>query len=228
VNNFSEVSAELCEELKTELQTGQLEMAGTLVRDLEGNMEKIRQHGERASGIVRGMLAHARTRSGEKSETDINALLKEYLNLSYHGYRAKDRTFNVTMSTVLDDHLPRLKVASADLSRVFLNIINNGFYSVTEKKKETGEKFSPEVKITTKNLPSSVEIRIRDNGKGIPKSFLEKIYQPFFTTKPTGQGTGLGLSISYDIITNGHGGTLNVETKEGEFAEFTITLPKTI
>jgi len=229
VNNFSELSADLMKELEEEVKkTPQdKDIIAELIADLSANMEKIAHHGKRASSIVKGMLEHSRKSSGERQAVDLNALLDEYLKLAYHGYRAKDAQFNAKLTTDFDQSLPTLLVAPQDLSRVFLNLFNNGLYSAYEKAKQQGDGFMPELQVRTKNLAEHVEIRIRDNGNGIAQAALGKIFQPFFTTKPTGQGTGLGLSISYDIITKQHGGKLTVDTKENEFAEFIIRLPKT-
>jgi signal transduction histidine kinase len=225
VNNFSEVSTELVEEMKEELTAGNTDEAIAIAGDLQQNLEKISHHGKRAESIVKGMLQHSRASSGTKEATDINALVDEYLRLSYHGLRAKDKAFNAAMETHYDYTVGKLDVVPQDLGRVFLNLFTNAFYSVNEKKKQAGESYQPVVSLTTKKVNGDIEIKIRDNGNGIPQRILDKIYQPFFTTKPTGEGTGLGLSLSYDIITKGHGGQLKVETKEGEFAEFIITLP---
>jgi signal transduction histidine kinase len=225
VNNFSEVSTELVEEMKEELTAGNTDEAIAIAADLQQNLAKINHHGKRAESIVKGMLQHSRASSGNKEPTDINALTDEYLRLSYHGLRAKDKSFNAAMETHYDDTVGKLDVVPQDLGRVFLNLFTNAFYSVNDKKKHAGESYKPTVSLTTKKVNGDIEIRIRDNGNGIPQKILDKIYQPFFTTKPTGEGTGLGLSLSYDIITKGHGGQLKVETKEGEFAEFIITLP---
>ncbi len=229
VNNFSELSADLMKELEEEVKkTPQdKDIIAELIADLSANMEKIAHHGKRASSIVSGMLEHSRKSSGERRAVDLNALLDEYLKLAYHGYRAKDAQFNAKLTTEFDESLPTLLVAPQDLSRVFLNLFNNGFYAANEKAKQQGNGFISELHVRTKNFAEYVEIRIRDNGNGIPPATLTKIFQPFFTTKPTGQGTGLGLSISYDIITKQHGGELTVNTKENEFAEFIIRLPKT-
>ncbi|MDB5231533.1 MAG: tetratricopeptide repeat protein [Chitinophagaceae bacterium] len=225
VNNFSEVSFELADEMKKELQDGNKEDAIALANDIKQNLEKIVHHGKRADAIVKGMLQHSRSSSGLKEMTDINALADEYLRLSYHGLRAKDKSFNAEMETAWDNSLPNIEVVSQDVGRVILNLFTNAFYSVHEKNKNAKEGFVPMVSVSTKKTGAKVEIRIKDNGSGIPDAVIKKIYQPFFTTKPTGEGTGLGLSLSYDIVTKGHGGELNVETKEGEFAEFIITLP---
>jgi two-component system NtrC family sensor kinase len=174
---------------------------------------------------VKGMLMHSRTSSGVKEPTDINALADEYLRLSYHGLRAKDKTFNAKFESNFDPDLQKVSVVSQDIGRVILNLFTNAFYSVTEKKKLLNGGYEPIVSVTTKMVDDKVELRVRDNGVGIPQKLLDKIYQPFFTTKPGGQGTGLGLSLSYDIITKGHGGEMSVDTKEGEYAEFIIHLP---
>lgn len=225
VNNFSEVNTELIAELEHEIEAGNLEEVKLLAKDLKENEQKINHHGKRADAIVKGMLQHSRSSTGKKEPTDLNALADEYLRLSYHGLRAKDKSFNATMHTAFDQNIGKVNIVSQDLGRVMLNLFNNAFYSVTEKKKQQGETYTPAVWIETKKLPGGIEIRIRDNGMGIPQKALDKIFQPFFTTKPTGQGTGLGLSLSYDIIKKGHGGELKVETREGEYAAFTIYLP---
>jgi signal transduction histidine kinase len=230
VNNFSEVSIELANELSEEIKQTSLSdkeknEIEKLVSDLIQNQEKINSHGKRADSIVKGMLMHSRSSSGQKELTDINALADEYLRLSYHGLRAKDKTFNAAFKTDFDMELPKVKVVSQDIGRVILNLFTNAFYSVTEKKKHFNGEFEPTVSVSTKVADGKIELRVRDNGMGIPTKIMDKIYQPFFTTKPGGQGTGLGLSLSYDIITKGHGGLMSVESKEGEFAEFTIKLP---
>jgi two-component system NtrC family sensor kinase len=230
VNNFSEVNTELIEEMKAEIKAGNIEEVILIANDIKDNEEKINHHGKRADAIVKGMLQHSRTTSGQKEPTDINALADEYLRLSYHGLRAKDKSFNAIMQTYFDESLGKINVIPQDLGRVILNLFTNAFYSLKEKQKLKNEEYKPMVSVTTKALKPAikgmaVEIRVKDNGVGIPKETLEKIFQPFFTTKPTGQGTGLGLSLSYDIIAKGHGGKMTVETKEGEFAEFIIQLP---
>lgn len=235
VNNFSEVSIELLDELKEgplkELSNENLEEATDIIADLSQNLEKINFHGKRADGIVKSMLQHSRTSTGKKELTDINALADEYLRLSYHGLRAKDKSFNATIETQFDPNLYRINVIPQDLGRVFLNLFNNAFYSISEKKKQVGETFIPKLSVITENIQDSnqrpaIRMTVLDNGIGIPASVLEKIYQPFFTTKPTGQGTGLGLSMSYDIITKGHHGELKVETEEGAYAKFIMTIPE--
>jgi len=225
VNNFSEVSSELLEEMKTELETGNMEEAISIADDVRQNLEKINHHGKRADAIVKGMLQHSRSSSGQKEPTDINTLCDEYLRLSYHGLRAKDKSFNAGFKTDFDDNLTKINVVPQDIGRVILNMINNAFYAVAEKKTKEIAGYEPIVTVSTKKLANEVEIRVKDNGMGIPPKVLDKIFQPFFTTKPTGQGTGLGLSLSYDIITKGHGGDIKVKTIEGEGSEFIIQLP---
>ncbi|MVM29945.1 two-component sensor histidine kinase [Spirosoma sp. HMF4905] len=229
VNNFSEVSTELVDELKEgpfqQLSDSDKEYADEILGDLTLNLQKITHHGGRASAIVKGMLEHSRTSTGERESTDLNALCDEYMRLSYHGLRAKDKTFNAELKTDFDPALGKVAVVSQDLGRVLLNLLNNAFYAVSEKKKLQPDNYHPSVKISTKRLGNQVEIRIRDNGTGIPQAVKEKIFQPFFTTKPSGAGTGLGLSLSYDIITKGHNGSLQVQSQEGEGTEFIIELP---
>jgi signal transduction histidine kinase len=234
VNNFSEVSVELIVEMKDEIKAGNNDAVLALAGDIEKNLHKITHHGRRADAIVKGMLQHSRSSTGAKEPTDINALADEYLRLSYHGLRAKDKNFNSAMQTAYDDHIGLINVIPQDIGRVMLNLFTNAFYSVTEKKKQMAEKqlpYDPTVSVETKLIRDFYDlandyvwIKVRDNGIGIPQQVIDKIYQPFFTTKPSGEGTGLGLSLSYDII-QGHNGTMNVETKEGEFAEFVIELP---
>jgi len=224
VNNFSEVSQELMEEMYEEIKNGDVEEALEIGNDIEQNLEKIHHHGKRASEIVKGMLQHSRSSSGVRELTDINALTDEYLRLAYHGLRAKDKTFNAKMETEFDEKLEKMEVIPQDIGRVILNLITNAFYAVDQRKKQVNGDFEPKVTVITKKIKGGLEIKVGDNGNGIPKKVLEKIFQPFFTTKPTGQGTGLGLSLSYDIIT-AHGGELKVETKEGEGSKFIIKLP---
>jgi len=225
VNNFSEVNAELIDEMKNELIAGNNKEAATIAGYIKDNQEKITHHGKRADAIVKGMLQHSRKSTGQKEPTDVNALADEYLRLSYHGLRAKDKTFNANMETHFDENVGKINIIPQDIGRALLNLFTNAFYAVTEKKKEQPEGFEPTVTVTTKRRGDLVEITVADNGVGIPQIVLDKIYQPFFSTKPTGQGTGLGLSLSYDII-KAHGGDINVETKEGEFAKFVISLPE--
>ena len=223
VNNFSEVNTELIEELYEEIDKGNFEEAVLIAKDIKENEEKIKHHGKRAEAIVKGMLQHSRSSSGVKEPVNINALADEYLRLAYHGLRAKDKTFNAKMETDLDESIGEINVVPQDIGRVILNLITNAFYAVTEKKKLQPKDYDPTVTVSTKKVDDNVLISVKDNGSGIPQKVLDKIFQPFFTTKPTGQGTGLGLSMSYDII-KAHGGELKVETKEDEGAEFVITL----
>jgi signal transduction histidine kinase len=236
VNNFSEVNSELVEELKTELTIGNQQQAMEIANNIKENEEKINHHGKRADAIVKGMLQHSRNNSGQKELTDINALADEYLRLAYHGIRAKDKEFNATIETDFGKSIGNIKVVPQDIGRVILNLITNAFYAVNERKKQEPDGYEPIVTVSTKRLGSpefiplkgegdgKIEIKVKDNGGGIPESQLEKIFQPFFTTKPAGQGTGLGLSISYDIV-KAHGGELKVETMKGHFSEFILTLP---
>jgi signal transduction histidine kinase len=224
VNNFSEVNEELIEELKNEAVKGNLEGVKAIAKDIEFNSEKISHHGKRADAIVKGMLQHSRTSSGQKEPTDINALVDEYLRLAYHGLRAKDKSFNATMKTDLDETIGNINIVPQDIVRVILNLITNAFYTVSEKKKQAGNDYEPTVTVNTKKIIDAIEVKVKDNGNGIPQKILDKIFQPFFTTKPTGQGTGLGLSLSYDII-KAHGGEIKAGSKEGEGAEFIVILP---
>ena len=226
VNNFGELSVELLDELGMEPPIPEDEKK-MIVGDLKLNLEKIVFHGKRADSIVKGMLQHSRTSSAEKQPTDVNRLVDEFLNLAFHGMRAKDPSFNCSMNKQLATDIPAITIIPQDVSRVILNIFNNSFYAIDEKAKAIGKGYQPTISIATKRLGDKVEIKIRDNGKGIPNDIRDKIFNPFFTTKPTGQGTGLGLSISYDIIVKGHGGNIEVDSVEGEFSEFTITLPIT-
>jgi two-component system NtrC family sensor kinase len=224
VNNFSEVSQELVKEMNDELATGNWQLAKEISADIDQNLEKIAHHGKRADAIVKGMLMHSRISSGVKEPTDINALADEYLRLAYHGLRAKDKDFNATMNTDFDEAIGAIKIIPQDIGRVILNLISNAFYVVDEKKKSAIEGYEPTVSVSTKKEGNKVLISVKDNGNGIPQKVLDKIFQPFFTTKPTGQGTGLGLSLAYDIV-KAHGGELLAETKEGEGSTFIITLP---
>jgi two-component system, NtrC family, sensor kinase len=235
VNNFSEVNKELLAEMKEEIDKGNFEEVKAIAKDVIDNQEKINHHGKRADAIVKGMLQHSRKSSGQKEPTDINALADEYLRLAYHGLRAKDKSFNARLKTDYDESIGNINIIPQDIGRVILNLITNAFYAVAEKKKsphplQEGETYEPTVSVTTQKLnsPSADEgkilISVKDNGSGIPQKVVDKIFQPFFTTKPTGEGTGLGLSISYDII-KAHGGELKVETKVDEGAQFTIHLP---
>jgi signal transduction histidine kinase len=230
VNNFSEVNTELIGELEQEVDNGNLIEIKSLTKDIKENEQKINHHGKRAGDIVKGMLEHSRSSSGVKEPTDINALANEYLRLAYHGLRAKDKTFSAKFEMDFDASIGKVNVVPQDIGRVVLNLINNAFYAVSEKKKSFEdvpagqEVYEPTVIVSTKKSDDKLLISVKDNGNGIPQKVLDKIFQPFFTTKPTGQGTGLGLSLSYDIVKS-HGGEINVNTKENEGTEFTITLP---
>ena len=228
VNNFSEVNQELLAEMREEIEKGNFEEVKLLAKDVTGNEEKINHHGKRADAIVKGMLQHSRSSTGVKEPTDINALADEYLRLTYHGLRAKDKTFNATVKTDFEAGLKKVNIIPQDIGRVVLNLITNAFYAVTEKKNAStgpeGQSYEPTVTVSTKQNDGTVEIKVADNGNGIPQKVLDKIFQPFFTTKPTGQGTGLGLSLSYDIV-KAHGGEIKVETEEAERTEFIIQLP---
>ena len=227
VNNFSEVSTELIDEMNEELEKGDLEEAKAISNDIKQNLEKINHHGKRADGIVKGMLQHSRKNTGEKELTDINKLADEYFRLAYHGLRAKDKSFNAQLETDYDDSIKTVNMIPQDIGRVILNLITNAFYAVDEKKSNSESiDFKPTVSVSTKKLKDTIEIIIKDNGNGIPKDILDKIFQPFFTTKPTGKGTGLGLSMSYDII-RAHNGKLQVESNDKEGTIFTVSLPIT-
>ncbi len=230
VNNFSDVNREMIGELKEELKGGNVTEAMAIADDIEQNEEKINHHGKRADFIVKGMLQHSRTSTGEKQPTNINVLADEFFKLSYHGLRAKDKTFNAEMVTHFATDLPKINVVQQDMGRVLLNLFNNAFYAVNQKQKTVDTDYKPEVTVITELFtpPSGgggLIIKVKDNGNGIPDAIKDKIMQPFFTTKPTGEGTGLGLSLTYDMVVKGHGGTIEVNTKEGEFTEFIIELP---
>ena len=224
VNNFSEVSGELISELVDEVNKGNTAEVKAIAGDLQGNLEKILHHGKRADAIVKGMLQHSRSSSGTKEPTDINELADEYLRLAYHGLRAKDHSFNATMKTNFDESIGNVSVIPQDIGRVLLNLLTNAFYAVNEKAKQGLQGYEPVVEISTKKMGAKVEVKVSDNGNGIPPHIFDKIFQPFFTTKPTGQGTGLGLSLSYDIV-KAHGGELKAETTEGEGASFVLQIP---
>ncbi len=224
VNNFSEVNTELIEELKDEVDKGNLEEVKAIAKDIKDNEQKINHHGKRADAIVKGMLQHSQSSSGLKEPSDINKLGDEYLRLSYHGLRNKDKNFNATMKTEFDQTIGKINIVPQDIGRVLLNLYNNAFYAIAEKKKQQPEGYEPTVSVSTKKDGDKIFVSVKDNGKGIPQKIVDKIFQPFFTTKPTGQGTGLGLSLAYDII-KAHGGEIKVETKEGEGSEFIIQLP---
>lgn len=223
VNNFSEVSAELVDEMNEEIEQGNMEDVKEIAVDIKQNLEKINHHGNRAGEIVKGMLQHSRTSSGKKEATDINALADEYLRLAYHGLRAKDKSFNATLKTDFDEKIGKIDIIPQDIGRVILNLINNAFYAVNERSKMGVENYEPKVEVITRRANDTIEILVSDNGNGMPEHVKEKVFQPFFTTKPTGKGTGLGLSLSYDIIT-AHGGELKVETKEEVGTTFIIQL----
>jgi signal transduction histidine kinase len=225
VNNFSEVNKEMVEELEQELKKGNIQEALALAADIKGNEEKINHHGKRADFIVKGMLQHSRTSTGEKQLTNINVLADEFLKLSYHGLRAKDKNFNAELVTHFDENLPKVNIAQQDIGRVLLNLFNNAFYAVNQKQKTAGPDYKPEVAVSTAVEKNHLVITVKDNGNGIPDAIKEKIMQPFFTTKPTGEGTGLGLSLSYDIVVKGHGGRIDIQTLKDEYATFIITLP---
>jgi signal transduction histidine kinase len=235
VNNFSEINKELIEELNAERVKPNAErneqLENEILKDIKENEEKINHHGKRADSIVKGMLQHSRSSTGVKEPTDINVLADEYFRLSYHGLRAKDKSFNATLDIDFDESLSadqagigKINIIPQDIGRVLLNLYNNAFYAVNEKKKQLGDNYEPTVSLSTKKTENQLSISVKDNGNGIPQKVVDKIFQPFFTTKPTGQGTGLGLSLSYDII-KAHGGEIKVDTKEGEYSKFTILLP---
>lgn len=225
VNNFSEVSKELAEELETEAVQKNWDEVLQLANNLKENLTKVNQHGKRADAIVKGMLQHSKMLSETKELTDINDLVDEYLQLTYHSVKAKNKGFNVELKTEFDGSLERVNVYPQDLGQVLVNLYNNAFYSMREKKRKVVMSYLPRITVCTKRIGEKVFIHVKDNGCGIPQKLTSKIFQPFFTTKPTGEGTGLGLSLSYDIVTKGHGGTIDVYSKEGEGAEFIIKLP---
>ena len=231
VNNFSELNSELLQEMKEELDNGNTEDVKAIAEDLIENEQKIKHHGKRAEVIVKGMLQHSRTSQGEKELTDINVLADEYLRLAYHGLRAKDKSFNADFKCDFDESLPKINVIPQDIGRVLLNLINNAFYAVDRKSKAGVDGYKPKVEVSTRvflpggsKVEEKIEILVKDNGPGIPDEIKEKIFQPFFTTKPTGQGTGLGLSLSYDIVTS-HGGELKVQAGKEQGSEFIINIP---
>jgi signal transduction histidine kinase len=227
VNNFAEVNRELVAEMKEEIAKGRFDEVEVIAHGIDDNSTKIVEHGKRADAIVKSMLQHSRVSNGQKELTDINGMADEYLRLSYHGLRAKDKSFNAALETHFEPSLPRVSIIPQDIGRVLLNLYNNAFYAVKERKKSEGESYQPKVSVSTGISPDSrmVTINISDNGNGMPERVKEKIFQPFFTTKPTGQGTGLGLSLSYDIITKGHNGVIKVESREGEGSAFMVSLP---
>ena len=234
VNNFAELSVDLLGELKNAiapaeaaLNPDQRNEVDDVVATLTGNLEKITEHGKRADGIVKAMLEHSRGESGERRTVDINALADEALNLAYHGARAQDQSFNITLERDFGDGIASIEVNPQDMTRVFLNIFSNGFYAANKRSRsDVAPDFKPTLKVTTRDVGDAVEIRVRDNGTGIPTDIRDKLFQPFFTTKPAGEGTGLGLSITYDIVTKAHGGTITVESEVDQFTEFVVTLPR--
>jgi signal transduction histidine kinase len=234
VNNFASLSVELLNEFKETVRPVVAALGANKRAEIDevtdmltANLDKIAEHGRRADGIVKSMLAHSRGASGERQSSDLNALLNETLNLAYHGARAQDPNFNITLERELDRTIAPIELVPQDISRVLLNLFGNGFYAADKRRREAADAtFRPVLKVITRDLGNEVEIRVRDNGTGIPSEFRDKMFQPFFTTKPTGEGTGLGLSISYDIVTQQHGGTITVDSRVGEFTEFTIRLPR--
>jgi signal transduction histidine kinase len=234
VNNFAGLSVELLDELKetaapalAALDRAKRADIDEVVGMLTGNLEKIAEHGRRADGIVKSMLEHSRGASGERRNVDLNALVEEALNLAYHGARAQNANFNITLECDLDAAIAPIELAPQEMTRVLLNLFGNGFYAANKRCNDRGDpQFKPSLKVTTRELGEEVVIRVRDNGTGIAPELRDKLFQPFFTTKPTGEGTGLGLSISYDIVTQRHGGTITVDSRAGEFTEFTIRLPR--
>jgi signal transduction histidine kinase len=235
VNNFSDLSNELIEEMKAAFKNGEPEEGFSIADDIRQNLEKINHHGKRADAIVKGMLQHSQSCSGVKEPTDINALADEYLRLAYQGLRAKDKNFNATLKTDFDPAIGNINIIPQDIGRVLLNLINNAFYALSakasafanttaDKVAKADSNYEPTLFLSTRKLEDKIEIIVKDNGNGIPEQVLDKVFQPFFTTKPTGQGTGLGLSLSYDII-KAHQGTINIRNTPGEGAEFIITLP---
>ena len=234
VNNFACLSVELLDELKEQAASALTALEDEKRRDVDevfdmltGNLEKIVEHGKRADNIVKGMLAHSRGGSGARQSVDLNALVEESLNLAYHGARAQDQNFNITLERAYGRDIAPLELVPQDMTRVFLNLFGNGFYAANKRRREAGDgQFKPVLSVTTRDLGEAVEVRVRDNGVGIPAEIKDKLFQPFFTTKPTGEGTGLGLSISYDIVTHEHGGAIKVASEVGAFTEFTVSLPR--
>ena len=224
VNNFSDVNKELVDELQQELKAGKIEDAIVISNDIRDNEKKINHHGKRADAIIKGMLQHSQSGSGKKELTDINALADDFLRLSYHGLRGRDGSFNVTMKTDFDVSIGKINIIPQDIGRVLLNLYNNAFYAVNEKSRQQTDNYEPIVAISTKADGNKIVISVLDNGNGIPLSIIDKIFQPFFTTKPTGEGTGLGLSLSYDII-KANSGEIKVKATGGDFTEFVIQLP---
>jgi len=235
VNNFAGLSVELLDELKetagpaiAALDDDRRAAVDETIAMLTGNLDKIAEHGRRADGIVKSMLEHSRGVSSERREVDLNNLVDEALNLAYHGARAQDQSFNITLERDYDPNLAQIQLVPQEMNRVLINLISNGFYATTKRQRDGAEPdFHPMLTVATRELGDAVEVRVRDNGVGIAPEIRDKLFQPFFTTKPTGEGTGLGLSISYDIVTQQHGGTIEVYSRVGEFAEFAIRLPRT-
>jgi signal transduction histidine kinase len=225
VNNFSEVSKELIVEVQEALAGGNYQLTKEILDDVEENLDKINHHGKRADSIIKGMLQHSRSSVGSKEATDINALADEYFRLAFHGLRARDKSFNAAMETDFDESMGKIGIIPQEIGRVVLNLITNAFYAVNARRKQAGIDYQPTVWLRTRRLNGRVEVEVTDNGNGIPEKDREKIFQPFFTTKPSGEGTGLGLSMSYDIVTKGHGGELKMESREGEGTTFTMVLP---
>ena len=221
VNNFSEVNTELLVEMEDGITRGNYDEVKSLARDIKDNERKINEHGKRAESIVKGMLLHSRASNGAKELTDLNKQADEFLRLSYHGFRAKDKAFNAVMETDYDQSVGNINVVPQEIGRVLLNLFNNAFYAVSEKTLLKQKGYEPTVSVRTKRTKDNVIISVKDNGKGIPLKVIDKVFQPFFTTKPTGQGTGLGLSLAYDIIKT-HGGEIKVASVEGEYSEFTV------
>jgi two-component system NtrC family sensor kinase len=228
VNNFSEVSMELIDEMGEELANGNNDEVIAIATDIKQNLEKIRHHGKRADGIVKGMLQHSRASSSTMEPTDINNLADEYLRLAYHGLRAKDKSFNADLVTHFEEGMAAVNMVPQDMGRVLLNLFNNAFYAVQKKQKLGVEGYRPVVEVSTARMKDELEIKVKDNGTGIPDDIKDKILQPFFTTKPTGEGTGLGLSLSYDIVVKAHGGKIAINSTEGEYTEFIISIPAKI
>jgi signal transduction histidine kinase len=233
VNNFASLSVDLLDELKetaapgfATLDTDRRAEIDELARTLASNLEKINEHGRRADGIVRGMLEHSRGSSGERRPVNLNTLVHEALNLAYHGARAQDQGFSVTLQRDLAEGIAPITLVPQDITRVLLNLFSNGFYAARQRQAREAAGFEPTLTVATRSLDGAVEIRVRDNGVGIPAEIRDKLFQPFFTTKPTGEGTGLGLSISYDIVTQQHGGSITVDSKVGDYSEFTMRLPR--
>jgi two-component system NtrC family sensor kinase len=224
VNNFSEVNKELLGEMKDEIKKKNIDGVSAIADEVIGNEDKISHHGKRADAIVKGMLLHSRSSTGQKELIDVNTLADEYLRLSFHGFRAKDKSFNSEIKTDFDNAIGKINIIPQEIGRVLLNLYNNAFYTMNEKMRTADEIYQPSISVKTKKINGAILLTVTDNGNGIPQKVVEKIFQPFFTTKPTGQGTGLGLSLSYDIIKS-HGGKIKVQTKEGDGSEFIIELP---